>query len=32
MKPVLVKHNILGATTMSAADIHRQNSVAKRHI
>ena len=32
MKPVLVMHNILGATTTSAADIHRQNSVAKRHI
>ena len=31
MKPVLVKHNILGATSTSAAGIHRQNSVAERN-
>ena len=30
MKPVLVKHNILGATSTSAAGIQRQNSVAER--
>ena len=31
IKPVLVKHNIFGATTTSAGDIHHQNSVAERH-
>ena len=31
MKPVLVKHNILGATSTSAAGIHRKISVVERN-
>ena len=31
MKQVLVKHNILGATSTSSAGIHRQNPVAERN-
>ena len=31
MKPVLVKHNILGATSTYAAGIHQQNSVAEQN-